>query len=175
MKSANRSLPKLGLFGLTNVLRLLCLGLSIGIMCPLAHAVTDQLFYEQGYSGAEQSETIDLNSYSVNTITSISIHADASAASQSGDDIEFAAASVALSPGGACDDDDSGRGNAYVGVTLVASNITKNGSGHWIAATVVTNDGTFYDVDLGTGSVDLSAGASGTGYANTWVYADITY
>lgn len=165
-------------FGLKNALRLLAITSMFGLMSPLAHATTDQIFSASDSSVGE-SGTIDLNSYSVSTISNIYLSAEGSGASESPDDWVYAAASISLDPADASGfddyDDQWGLGNAYVAFYTVVTNITKNEEGHWIAESVATPDGTYYNVDLGTGIIYVAGGAAGTGYGGGSTSCTVVY
>jgi len=175
MKTSAIRSPLRGLVGLNKSVRLFAVLLTAAIVSPLARAATDEIFNIGGDSSEEGDQFIDLNSYSVTTITSIYVQGGADAASP--EEYETVSASAGAALGFAySSDSNSGLANASAHATVFAINITKDGFGHWIAESVTTNDGTYYDVDLGTGEIELAASGSANGpYSGASAYASITY
>ncbi|MDI1249520.1 MAG: hypothetical protein PSV13_11705 [Lacunisphaera sp.] len=166
------------LFGrLASIIGGACIILAMTALSPAANATTTTIFYDGPYS-AYGSATIDLNNYSSTTITNLYLYVESGAASQSDSTIFcYLTASIDATTGSIYyyDDFSSGQYGVSQQVTVSATNITKNGSGHWIAAELTTPDGTTYNVDLGTGSLDILGAGSGSEYGTGSAYCSITY
>lgn len=154
------------------------------ILGSSAYAATDTIFIDGGpYNSASGFETLNLNSYGT-SIQSIYVYSEAYSyepgwnppmngdqnGTQQPDPMVQSTVYVAI-----------GTHSVYLTVnvfaytSIEAINITKNQSGNWIAAQINGPNWTLYNVNLGSGALDIHAWANANGYANCHVYADITY
>jgi hypothetical protein len=149
----------------------------ISLSPSIARATTETVLFGYANDGYSDSTTINLEDYSVTTISNITVTSTAYAAGAGSDDIVYAWGDAAIGPyGGVHSVSAQSTGGVYINPTIVASDITKNGSGHWIAAQLWTPDWVEYNVDLGTGSIELLADGNAIGLgAYAYIEADITY
>jgi hypothetical protein len=157
-----------------------CIIAFIAICVHPASAAYDEIFFDGGpYNVVSGSATIDLNNYGT-AIVSISVWADAYGYEpdyhppmNGGYHIDPRVAAEAYVQLGGFGEYNIANEYTYAGV--VASGITKNQNGDWIASQVTTYSGTQYNVNLGSGLIDLAAYASANGYASCSVSAGIEY
>ncbi|MBX3738237.1 MAG: hypothetical protein KF715_16200 [Candidatus Didemnitutus sp.] len=138
----------------------------------VAHATTDYL-YSGAYGG---SGGVDLNSYNVSTITSITVDGDAygydpGAPVNAYAEVNFSGGSFGYFASQFNPTSDTASAWAY----MTATNITLNGSGDWIAAEVTGTNGTYYNVNLGSGWVEMSSFGSANGYSSASGSAYVEY
>lgn len=146
--------------------------LAFAIVGIAASAATDYLY--SGASGG--SAGVDLNSYNVSTITSITIDGDAYGYDPGSPvnayaEVNFLAGSFGYSASQFNPASDTASAWAY----MIATNITRDASGNWIAEQVTGTNGTYYNVNLGSGWVEMSSFGSANGYSSSSGSAYIVY
>jgi len=140
----------------------------VGVLAPLNAFATDHVLIND-YSPYGVSDIVDinLNSYSVTTVTELYLSGLGDASNQGGtltwaySDCEVSDSSNLLSSDYCYSE---GAGDANAGTEVDAYSLTKNGAGHWIASYVeFGNKAEQYNVDFGTGALVLEIDAGNGG------------
>ncbi len=147
--------------------------LAFGMFATVAAYATTDYLYSGAYGG---SAGVDLNSYNVSTITSITVDGDAYGYDPGSPvnayaEANFSGGSFSYSASQFNPTIDTASAWAY----MTATNITLDGSGDWIAEQVTGTNGTYYNVNLGSGWVEMSSFGSANGYSSASGTAYVVY
>jgi hypothetical protein len=146
----------------------------------VARATTDVLFDDYSPYGVDDTSNINLNSYSVSTFSEIHMYGLADSSNQGGTLTWAQSNCYITNSGGEVAEDDcynEGYGDANATTEIEAYDLTKNGSGRWIASYVLFgNYPEEYNVDFGTGAITLEVYAGNNGdEGGGFAYADVEY
>jgi hypothetical protein len=157
-----------------------CATLGMAFCPSVARATTDILFEDYSPYGVDDTANINLNSYSVSTFSEIHLNGLGNSSNQGGTPTWAESSCDIANSGGDVAQDYSynqGPGNANASTDIQAYDLTKNGSGHWIASYVLFgNHPEQYNVDFGTGAIGIEVSADNNGdEGGGFAYADVEY